>query len=98
MKYVAVCILYTMSKPILFYLQVLEDHEDDMLVSFMVKTGDLYYWPEPPDIALQAKQDIVWWINSPELVNERAQFWFAKSDFTYIKECLANQKAVVYFK
>ena len=37
-------------------------------------------------------------INSPELVNERAQFRFAKSDFTYIKECLANQKAVVYFK
>ena len=49
MKYVAVCILYTMSQPILFYLQVLEDHEDDMQVSFMVKTGDLYYWSEPPD-------------------------------------------------
>ena len=98
MKYVAVCILYIMLQPILFYLQVLEDHEDDMLVSFMVKTGDLYYWPEPPDIDLQAKQDIVCRINSPELVNERAQFRFAKSDLTYIKECLANQKAVVYFK
>ena len=97
MKYVAVCILYTMSQPILFYLQVLEDHEDDMLVSFMVKTCTIgqnhLILPYRQNKTLFVELILLNWsmkghnFDSPKVTLN-----------TYIKECLANQKAVVYFK
>ena len=79
---------------------MLEDDEDEVLLSFMKKSGNNYVWPEPRDVATQPRADILCSVQPPTLKNERAQFMFSSADFNKVKELasVANGKNTIYFK
>ena len=67
-------------------------------MSFMARRHDLYTWPEPADIAVQPKTDVICRINPPTMVNKRSQFQFRDEDFDYVRKNVLLSKASVYFK
>ena len=60
--------------------------ECDVHVWLMKRTaGGMYTWPNEPDLGYQPVEDIISVLSPPNLVNEREQFRFNKSDIQCVK-------------
>ncbi len=76
--------------------EVLEADEDDVSLSYMVRSGLMYKWPELKEVSYQPLSDVICIMKPPVLANERAQFRFCADELESIKTLF--KKKHVYFK
>ncbi len=64
----------------------------------MKKSGNVYTWPEQPDMSQELTESIVSKLESPKLINERGQFKLKKLELDNLQARLMKMHKHVCFK
>ncbi|KAI8487953.1 hypothetical protein Bbelb_344010 [Branchiostoma belcheri] len=62
-----------------------EEGDEELHLSFMKKTGEVYVWPDKKDTTWEATENVICTVGFPVLTNFRQQFRFSKEDIETVK-------------
>jgi hypothetical protein len=85
--------------PICVYVaQIIHTFDKECRLKYMKKSGNVYTWPEQPDMSQELTESIVSKLESPKLINERGQFKFKKLELDNLQARLMKMHKHVCFK
>jgi len=85
--------------PICVYVaEIIHTFDKECRLKFMKKSGNVYTWPEQPDMSQELTESIVSKLESPKLINERGQFKFKKVELDNLQASLMKMHKHVCFK